>query len=76
MKAQIGLPVQLFGNSSKGMEILPAIIVDVRDYPHAEIDLLAFTKTNNPTSVFVSSVRHKDFKKDGENYWDFLDLDE
>ena len=76
MKAQIGLPVQLFGNTPKGKEILAAIIVDVRDYPHSEIDLIAFTKTNNPTSVFVSSVRHKDFKKDGEYYWDFLDLDD
>ena len=73
MKTQIGLPVQFFGNTPNGRETFAATIVDLRDYPHAETDLIVFTKTNNPTSFFACSVRHKDFKKDGENYWDFLE---
>lgn len=73
MKTQIGLPVQFIGSTPKGREIFAAIIIDLRDYPHAETDLIVFTKDNNPTSFFASNVRHKDFKKDGENYWDFLE---
>ena len=73
MRTQIGLPVQFFGNTPKGRETFAAMIVDLRDSPHAETDLIVFSKNNNPTSFFASSVRHYDFKKDGENYWDFLE---
>jgi hypothetical protein len=73
MKTQIGLPVQFFGNTPNGRETFAAIILDLRDYPHAETDLVVFDKTNNPTSFHAQRIRHKDFKKDGENYWDFLE---
>jgi hypothetical protein len=71
MKTQIGLPVQLFGNTPKGREVFAATIVDLRDYPHAEIDLIVYSKDGS--SFFAPRIRHKDFKKDGENYWDFLE---
>ena len=71
MKTQIGLPVQFIGNTPKGREIYAAIIVDLKDYPHAETDLMVFTK--GAGSFYATNVRHKDFKKDGENYWDFLE---
>ena len=71
MKAQIGLPVQLFANTTKGREIFAAIIVDLKeDSIHEEADLMVFTKQS--ARIYARSVRHKDFKKDGENYWDFL----
>lgn len=73
MKTQIGLPVQLFANTTKGREVFAAIIVDLRDSPHAETDLMVFSRDEKPTSIFVPCIRHKDFKKDGENYWDFLE---
>lgn len=71
MKTQIGLPVQLFGNTPKGREVFAAIIVDLKDYPHAETDLMVYNKDGS--SFLAQRVRHKDFKKDGENYWDFLE---
>jgi len=71
MKTQIGLPVQLFGNTPKGREVFAATIVDLRDYPHAETDLMVYNKDGS--SFFAPRIRHKDFKKDGENYWDFLE---
>jgi hypothetical protein len=70
MKTQIGLPVQLFGITPEGRKTLAATIVDLREYPHAETDLMVYNKDGS--SFLASSVRHKDFKKDGENYWDFL----
>jgi hypothetical protein len=73
MKTQIGLPVQLFANTTKGRETFAAIIVDLRDSPHAETDLVVFSRDEKPTSIFAPCIRHKDFKKDGENYWDFLE---
>ena len=75
MKAQIGLPVQLFANTTKGREAFAAIIVDLKeDSIHEEADLTVFTKES--ARIYARSVRHKDFKKDGENYWDFLEEEE
>jgi len=72
MKTQIGLPVHLFGNTPKGREVFAATIVDLRD-THAETDLMVFNKDGS--SFLAPRIRHKDFKKDGENYWDFLEED-
>ena len=75
MKLQIGLPVQLFANTTKGREAFAAIIVDLKeDSIHEEADLMVFTKQS--ARIYARSVRHKDFKKDGENYWDFLEGEE
>jgi hypothetical protein len=72
MKTQIGLPVQLFANTTKGREAFAAIIVDLKeDSIHEEADLVVFTKES--ARIYARSVRHKDFKKDGKNYWDFLE---
>lgn len=73
MKTQIGLPVQYFEPIIE--EVLAATIVGLGNYPHVSTNLIVFSNGNNPTSQFVQNVRHKDFKKDNEPYWDFLDLE-
>ena len=70
-KTQIGLPVQLFGITPNGRETFAAIIVGLEDYLHAETNLIVYNKDGS--SFLAQRVIHKDFKKDGENYWDFLE---
>ena len=77
MKAQIGLPVQFFDSfvdmKTKPREVFAAIIVDLRDNPHAETDLIVFNKTNISTSYLIQNVRHKDFQRNNHPYWDYLE---
>lgn len=74
MKTQIGLPVQLFGNTLNGRKTFAAIIVGQSDSlvfnPRNEIDLVVYDKDGS--SFFTPSVSHRDFQKEGENYWDFI----
>ena len=76
MKTQIGLPVQYFTTINGTKNTFAAVIVETRDYPKVTTDLRVFTKNNNPTSYLAQDIRHKDFKLNGEPYWDFLDLED
>lgn len=71
MKTQIGLPVQFIGCTSRGRESFAAIIVNLCDFPNTKTDLIVYNKDGS--SFFAPSIKRKDFKKDGENYWDFLE---
>lgn len=73
MRTQIGLPVQYFDPITQ--EVLAATIVGMGTYPHVTTNLIIFNNGNNPTSQFIQDVRHRDFKKDNEPFWDFLNLE-
>jgi hypothetical protein len=45
----------------------PARIIELRDYPHAETDLV--TTSSSGKLIIKDTVRHKDFKRSGKSYW-------
>lgn len=80
MKAQIGLPVQYVLTKRKEhivtREVFAGVIIDIIDYPQSIITIRVFTKNNNPPSYVEYNVRHKDFERGEDSYWDFLDLED
>lgn len=72
METKVGLPVQFFeaSISNDGRRLHPAIISFVRG---GKVDIRVFP--NNGGASFVErNVRHADFEKSSEHYWDLIDV--
>lgn len=67
---QVGTPVQLFfSNYHDGKySVCPAIISNV---VQSKVDI-RFYMNDSQGGIVEYNVRHADFKKDGEHYWDYI----
>jgi hypothetical protein len=66
MQTETGTPVQYMKWDEEGFwNIMPAVISGVEE---SKVDIIVFGWRN----LSMQNVRHADFKKEGEDYWDFL----
>ena len=75
---QIGTPVQIFKwvetstlkQLTSGWDRQPAIISSL-NHNKTKVNIQVFP-TNREASYIIENVRHKDFQKSGEDFWNYI----